>query len=212
MLAAIEPKPLRVLVVDDDSDTVDTTAILLRLIGYKVETALNGRDALTRASTFQPQVVLLDLAMPAMDGYETAREFQRLGSPPVLIAVTGYANTHSRRVAAEAGFDLCLVKPIEPGIYEELPRLVEQSGRLRDEHARLNRLRPALKSLAIAHLQTAHTMLYVAGTTENESTKACGLAKTRRICDRLAVWIKRYPYLRDLRDDLEDLMRQLPDA
>jgi len=72
--------------------------------------------------------------------------------------------------------------------------------------------RPALKSLAIAHLQTAHTMLYVAGTTENEATKACCLAKTRRICDRLNVWTKRYPYLRDLRDELEDLIRHLPDA
>jgi CheY-like chemotaxis protein len=216
MLAAIEPKPLRVLVVDDDSDTVDTTSILLRLIGYKVEAALNGRDALTRASSFQPQVVMLDLGMPAMDGYETARELQRLGSPPVLIAVTGFADIQSRRQAAEAGFDLCLTKPIEPGIYEELPRLVEQSGELRAVHARLNRFRentrPALTSLAIAHLQTAYTMLNVAGTTENEATKACCLAKTRRICDRLNVWTKRYPYLRDLRDELEDLIRHLPDA
>jgi len=216
MLPTVEPEALRVLVVDDDLNTLDTTATLLRLIGYKVEMALNGRHALAYASTFQPHVVMLDLSRPAMDGYETAREFQRLRSPPVLIAVIGYGDIHSRRVAAEAGFDLCLKKPIDPGIYEELFRLVEQSGQLRGVHARLNRLRAntrrALRSLAIGHLQTAHTMLYVAGTTANESTKACCLAKTRRICDRLAVWIKRYSYLRALRDDLEHLIRQLPES
>jgi CheY-like chemotaxis protein len=214
MLATIEP--LRVLVVDDDSDTVDTTSILLRLIGHKVETALNGRDAITRARKFKPHVAMLDLAMPAMDGYETAREFQRLSAPPVLIAVTGHADIPSRRRAAEAGFDLCLLKPIDPGVYEELHLLVEQSGQLRAQHARLSLLREStlsgLKSLAVAHLQTAYTMLTVARTTENEATKACCLAKTRRICDRLATWSKRYPYLRDVRDDLERLIRQLPDA
>lgn len=118
MLASIQPKPLRVLVVDDDSDTVDTTSILLRLVGHQVETALNGRDAVARARNFEPQLVMLDVGMPAMDGYQTARDLQRLASPPVLIAVSGYGDVQTRRKAAEAGFDLCLTKPVEPGIYE----------------------------------------------------------------------------------------------
>ena len=217
-VADAEPRPLRVLVVDDDADTVDSTSMLLRFVGHEVQTALNGRECLSRARTFQPQVVMLDLGMRAMDGCETARALQRLDAspPPVLIAVSGYGDIEARRQAATAGFDLCLLKPIEPGIYEELPLLVEQSGQLLAEHARLKLLREhsvsAQKSLAKAHIQAGYTMLYMARTTENEATKARCLAKVRSSCQRLASWITRYPYLRDLRDDLEDLIRYVPDA
>ena len=116
--------------------------------------------------------------------------------------------------AAEAGFDLSLLKPIETGVYQQFQVLVEESGRLNTDRARLTLLREntisGLKSLASAHIQTAYTMLYVARTTEHEATKARCLAKARRICDQLTSWTTRYPYLRDLRDDLEDLIRPLP--
>src|SRR5262245_28462760 len=128
MLATIEPRPLRVLVVDDDLDTVDSAAMVLQLSGYEVETAASGREALARLTRFEPDIVMLDIGMPAMDGYDTAREIQRLAlaKPPVLIAVSGHADLGTRRRAAETGFDLHLAKPIEPAIIDQLQVLIEE--------------------------------------------------------------------------------------
>src|SRR5262252_973385 len=111
MLATIEPpRLLRVLVVDNDSDTVDNTANLVRLTGHQVETASSGPQAIATVATFRPDITVLDLAMPGMDGYETARRIQRLvvPKPPVLVAVSGYADIQSKRQSAETGFDLYL--------------------------------------------------------------------------------------------------------
>src|SRR5215813_11991586 len=106
MLATIDPHVLRVLVVDDDADTVDSTATLLRLCGNDVKTALRGIDAIACTAQFRPDVVMLDVAMPGMDGYQTALEIQRLDlpKPPVLVAVSGYGDIRAQRQAAEAGF------------------------------------------------------------------------------------------------------------
>src|SRR5215470_8600813 len=126
MLATIGPHALRVLVVDDDSDTVDSTATLLRLCGNDVKTALRGIDAIACTAQFLPDVVMLDVAMPEMDGYQTAREIQRLvlRKPPFLVAVSGYGDVRAQRHAAEAGFDLHLLKPVPPEVFEELHVLV----------------------------------------------------------------------------------------
>jgi PAS domain S-box-containing protein len=106
----------RVLVVDDNQDAADSLAMLLRLAGQDVRSAYDGPSALAQAKDFQPALVFLDIGMPGMDGYETARRLR--GEPGlrgvVLVAVTGWGQEEDRRRSAEAGFDCHMVKPVEP--------------------------------------------------------------------------------------------------
>jgi signal transduction histidine kinase len=105
---------LCVLVVDDDEDTVQSTAEVLALHGYRVLAATSGAEAVRLAAADPPDAALLDLSMPVMDGFEVARRIcaaRRPGTPrPVLVAVTGQSTLDRERTAA-AGFDLHLVKP-----------------------------------------------------------------------------------------------------
>jgi CheY-like chemotaxis protein len=105
----------RVLVVDDNRDAADSVAILLKLIGADVRVVYNGADALITSTSFQPDVVLLDIGMPGMDGHEVAR---RLRSEPwsqgmILIALTGWGQEEDRRRSETAGFNHHLIKPPE---------------------------------------------------------------------------------------------------
>jgi PAS domain S-box-containing protein len=113
---------LRILVVDDNVDASDGLKMLLELNGEQVRAAYDGESALTVAREFRPQVALLDVGMPRMDGYEVAR---RLRAAPetreaVLVAVTGWGQPEDRRRSSEAGFDHHLVKPVEPSALEKL--------------------------------------------------------------------------------------------
>jgi two-component system, sensor histidine kinase len=114
----------RLLVVDDNRDFTDTMAILLEAIGHEVRTAYDGREVATIVADFKPQVVLLDIGLPGIDGYELAR---RLRASPqysgaALIAVSGYGQQADRTRAQEAGFDHHLVKPVDP---DKLAKLIE---------------------------------------------------------------------------------------
>jgi len=107
--------PKSVLVVDDNADASESLAVLLRLSGHEVEVAANGEAALALAETFRPQVVLLDLGLPGMDGFEVAR---RLRTRPELattrlIAITGYGQARDRQATAAAGFERHLTKPVD---------------------------------------------------------------------------------------------------
>jgi CheY-like chemotaxis protein len=116
-------RPLRVLVVDDCADTRDSLRILLRLWGHETAEAADGHAALERAATFRPDVVLLDLAMPGLSGYEVARRLRRVpGLKHVrLIAATGFGQARDLSASRAAGFDHHLVKPFDP---VELQRLL----------------------------------------------------------------------------------------
>jgi CheY-like chemotaxis protein len=120
----------RALVVDDNEDTAESLALLLRLWGHTVFVAHDGPEALEVARVHQPEVVLLDLGLPGMDGYEVAR---RLGGSdprrPLLWAMTGYAQEEDRRRSKEAGFDQHLVKPVDPDALEMLLAQTEWHGR-----------------------------------------------------------------------------------
>jgi signal transduction histidine kinase/DNA-binding response OmpR family regulator len=107
--------PHRILVVDDNRDSALSLAMLLQLAGNEVETAHDGPDALQAAGRFHPDVALLDIGLPRMDGYELARRLRRLpGLKRVrLAALTGYGSEEDRRRSREAGFNYHLVKPIE---------------------------------------------------------------------------------------------------
>jgi signal transduction histidine kinase len=106
--------PRRILVADDNSDAVEALVLQLRLAGHEVRSASDGIEALEVADSFAPQVVLLDLGMPRMDGYETARAIRRRwwGKNTTLVAVTGWGGQQDRQKTSAAGFDAHLVKPV----------------------------------------------------------------------------------------------------
>ena len=116
----------RILVVDDNQDGADLMAVLLRLQGHSVEVANDGVSALTSAAAFDPDVVLLDIGLPGMNGYAVARQLRetRNKRPQCLIAMTGYGTDEDRQRTVEAGFDHHIVKPIEPA---ELNALLARS-------------------------------------------------------------------------------------
>jgi CheY-like chemotaxis protein len=106
----------RALVVDDNRDAAESLAMLLSLDGHDVQAVFTPEQALERVATFQPEVMLLDIGLPGMDGYEVARRVRALpgGRQIRLIALTGYGQTEDRRRALAAGFNDHLVKPVEP--------------------------------------------------------------------------------------------------
>jgi two-component system CheB/CheR fusion protein len=110
------PASRRVLVTDDNAEGAEALAILLRLVGHDVQLADSGQQTLEVASTFRPDVVFLDIGMPGMDGFETARQLRRMSGldHTVLVALTGYGQESDRRKAFGAGFDDFLVKPPDP--------------------------------------------------------------------------------------------------
>jgi signal transduction histidine kinase/CheY-like chemotaxis protein len=114
--------PRRVLVVDDNVDAAESLATLLRVDRHEVRTAHDGPTALEEAATFRPEVVLLDIGLPKMDGYEVARRLRGQDGfqKALLVALTGYGQEEDRRRAAAAGFDAYLVKPADPAALHDL--------------------------------------------------------------------------------------------
>jgi len=131
----VQSEPLRILVADDNQDSAESLALLLQMMGHEVRTELDGARAVETAQAFQPQVVLLDLGMPQLNGYEAARRIRALpgGDDVVLIAQTGWSQPEDRRRSQEAGFDHHVVKPIPSDSLEKLltPR---RPGAVRPSH------------------------------------------------------------------------------
>ena len=114
---------LRVLVVDDNSDTVETTELLLRLWGHDVAVARNGPSALSAAAEHKPDVVLLDLAMPGMDGFKVADAIRKIVVPcPHFIAVSGCGRPEDVARCLNEGFHCHCLKPVEPDRLQSMLR------------------------------------------------------------------------------------------
>ena len=130
-------EPQRILVADDNHDAAEALSLQLQLAGHDVRTAHDGVEALTVAQAFEPDIVLLDLGMPKMDGYEAARELRLRpigGKRMALIALTGWGQQQDRDRTADAGFDAHLVKPVaEAQLFKALAAAVE--GKRRTEGA-----------------------------------------------------------------------------
>ena len=111
----------RVLVADDNEDSAETLALLLQALGNEVRAVHDGRRAVEEAESFRPDVALLDIGMPALDGYEAARliRAQPWGRRMVLIALTGRGLEEDVQKAHEAGFDRHLLKPVDIGPLQE---------------------------------------------------------------------------------------------
>lgn len=127
--AAAVPRPLRILLADDDRDATLSLATLLKLEGYAVHHVYDGSATLDAVREFEPDVVLVDIGMPKMSGYDVARHIrERYGSQkPVLVALTGWKQASDRILAQLAGFDHHVAKPYEPGALLALIRRVQSS-------------------------------------------------------------------------------------
>ncbi len=112
----------RVLVVDDNRDAAVSLAMMLKLMGNETRTAHDGLEALDVAAAYRPDLILLDIGMPKMNGYDTARRLrqQAWAKEVVLVALTGWGQDEDRRKSQDAGFDLHMTKPIEPAALEKL--------------------------------------------------------------------------------------------
>jgi CheY-like chemotaxis protein len=110
------PVRFRILVADDNLDAAESLGMMLRLMGNDVRTVRDGLQALEEAATFRPDLALLDIGMPRLNGYDTARRIreQRWGQEIVLVALTGWGQEEDKRKAAEAGFDRHFTKPVNP--------------------------------------------------------------------------------------------------
>jgi signal transduction histidine kinase/CheY-like chemotaxis protein len=109
-----KPDSRRVLVVDDNHDSAEMMALLLEFVGHDVRMAHDGLNAVAAVAEFQPHVVLLDIGLPGLNGYEVAERIRRApGRQPVLVALTGWGQADDRRRAADAGFDHHLIKPVD---------------------------------------------------------------------------------------------------
>jgi CheY-like chemotaxis protein len=127
--------PRHVLVVDDNRDAAQSLGMLLKVLGADVRTVFSGAEALTAIANRRPDVVLLDLGMPGMDGYEVARRIREQPelASVTLIALTGWGQDEDRERTETAGFDHHLTKPADLGMLETL--LVSLAGRGRTSGA-----------------------------------------------------------------------------
>jgi CheY-like chemotaxis protein len=117
----------RVLIVDDNADGANSLGHLLAFLGHETEMAYDGQAALVRAEAFAADVVLLDLGMPGLDGFEICRRLRASDSPrrPRIVAMTGWGREEDRARTAAAGFDAHLVKPVD---LAPLARLLEAAA------------------------------------------------------------------------------------
>ncbi len=121
------PTKRRILVVDDNRDTAASLATVLTLQGHNTRTAHDGIEGYELASAFRPDVILLDIGLPRMSGYETCRRIreQLWGKSVLIIAISGWGQEEDKRKALEAGFDQHLTKPPDPavlaGLLSEMP-------------------------------------------------------------------------------------------
>ena len=113
---------LRILVVDDNEDWVTSMAMMLTMMGHVAHTAHDGEAAVVAAESFRPHVVLLDIGIPKLNGYEVARRIreQEWGESIYLIAVTGNVRDEDRRRSAGVGMNLHMIKPVESAALESL--------------------------------------------------------------------------------------------
>lgn len=113
---------LRILIVDDSRDNAESLAMMLELTGNKTLTAFDGEQAVAAAAAFEPDLILLDLGLPKLDGFEACRQIrqQQTGKRPMIVAQTGWGQDEDRQRTRAAGFDHHLTKPLDPAVLMRL--------------------------------------------------------------------------------------------
>ena len=120
---SVPTTPLRILIVDDNHDSAEMLATLLQFTGHETFVAHDGLAAVEAAANLDPDVILLDIGLPVLNGYEAARRIREQQSQqrrPLLVALTGWGQDEDRRRSAEAGFDAHLVKPVDDAVLGKL--------------------------------------------------------------------------------------------
>jgi CheY-like chemotaxis protein len=114
--------PYRILVVDDNVDSALSLALMLKIMGHDVRTAHDGLKAVESAAEFRPDIVLLDIGLPRLNGYDACRRIRKQpwGESMVIIALTGWGQEDDKRRSKDAGFNFHMVKPIDPAALEKL--------------------------------------------------------------------------------------------
>lgn len=121
---------MRVLIVEDNRDTARTLQLVLRRYGHDVEVAHTGRAGVTAARAWQPDVLLCDLGLPEMDGFEVAAALRQdpITAGVRLIAITGYGRPEDRQRSREVGFELHMTKPVDPRDLQLLLTATNEAG------------------------------------------------------------------------------------
>ncbi len=120
--AIVRKKGLRVLIVDDNRDSADSLAMVLQMMGHETRTAYDGMDGVAAAKDLQPDVILMDIGLPKLNGYEACRRIRELpwAKHTTIVAITGWGQDADRRRSQEAGFNRHVVKPIDPDSLSEI--------------------------------------------------------------------------------------------
>jgi len=120
----------RILVVDDNDDSALSLAMMLSIMGHDTRTAHDGESAVATAESFLPEVVLLDIGLPKLNGYEVAQRIRETawGKSMFLIAVTGWGQEEDRQRSSEVGLNVHMVKPVEPAALERLLAKLPSEG------------------------------------------------------------------------------------
>ena len=119
--AVATPRPRRILIIEDNEDGREALRLQLQVAGHEVYEAATGPEGIETAARVRPEVVLLDIGLPGLDGYEVARQLHAAPEGPQLIAITGYGQPEDLARARDAGIEHFLVKPVDPA---ELARLL----------------------------------------------------------------------------------------
>ena len=130
------PRRFRILVVDDNHDSALSLAMMLSIMGHETRTAHDGESAVETAESFLPEVVLLDIGLPKLNGYEVAQRIreQAWGASMFLIAVTGWGQEEDRQRSADVGLNVHMVKPVEPAALEKLLNELPPNPTLQEQH------------------------------------------------------------------------------
>jgi len=130
------PRRFRILVVDDNHDSALSLAMILSIMGHETRTAHDGEMAVVTAESFLPDVVLLDIGLPKLNGYEVAQRIrqQPWGVSMFLVAVTGWGQEEDRQRSSEVGLNLHMVKPVEASALEKLLAELPQNPSLLEKH------------------------------------------------------------------------------
>ena len=165
---------VQALVVDDDVEAAETTALQLEAEGVRVTTAYDGITALTRAKEIQPHLILLDVAMPEVNGYDVVRALRaaKLAKQPFVIAMSSYLEAIVKRRCIEAGFDLHLTKPFDAKLVLRLLALMRENLHLRTTTAQLRAQSAELRSALFRSLfDAAGHLVDLAATTPDPALK-----------------------------------------
>jgi CheY-like chemotaxis protein len=127
----------RVLIVDDHPDTAEILSVMFTLLGHETRSAPRGREALRTARSFDPALVVLDIGLPDISGYEVVNALRAAnnGQDRYIVAVTGWSRREDVEKAKRAGFDAHFVKPIDLGTIRDILRVTEKRTRVRESRA-----------------------------------------------------------------------------